>query len=891
MREYAEREKKAQNNPNEVMEDLRSLPVSKIFNFDYGKLRKEGVSNEIITLLQVIRDIIPSKPRTDYKLKRWVSEVFELYQASLRLVALPESEQKEFLNKVLGIRGIGRMQAARMALGGYDGGHQIDKAGLEELGDSAGHYDKEGKWVSIKGQWYVTNAGKHGGIYPTREKAEEALRAFAGENTLEQKGEKKTQFSVYQRRSDGSAYITVKGKPSIIVADGFKRGKDALEYVKEHYDELEASYRGMKDRTEIAFREQRPRKGRDWRSGRDISAEEFRDTFGFRGVEFGNWTNQQDRQAALNKAYDALMDLAEVVGKSPRALSLNGELGMAFGARGGGKASAHYEAEKVVINLTKTQGAGSLAHEWWHALDNYFSRRRGRKNDFNTSRGGYVYSRERGGAYSPQEREEVTRSFEELVRAIEKSGYGERSHRYAAMKSDYWSRPTELGARAFAVWVERKLSEKGTSNDFLATNPVSSDWGDPEMVSKYYPYPIEGDFETLDTAFDNLFNAIEEKVDEHTGNTVLYRDEDTQRVNERFNERLQRQIDGTLPKGHVYELGMPGEVLLSAGLPELPIEMAASRLSDKSMQENHPFDLREVMDLPQAIQRPLAVFRSATRIGSYVVMTEIEHNGKNFVVAIEANRKQGRLEVNSVRSVHYRTSNAHIVNWIEEGLLEYADKKRMAEWFSKQRYNSADVRKLFNHAANIVRNFVNPNNSEDIVERDGEGGYTDDEVSYANDPRAKVMGKSSRTARQRREFAARERQRMAERVQGLAEKLHLDNVDIVTDASTLQGRRAMAKGFYSRNTEKITIVIPSHTSAADAEQTLLALLDDYPDDYRVYKWLAFNADALMIRRGDRSAADAREYLAQADRLYTIARASGTSDPEMDELYRLADEWP
>ena len=32
-------------------------------------------------------------------------------------------------------------------------------------------------------------------------------------------------------------------------------------------------------------------------------------------------------------------------------------------------------------------------------------------------------------------------------------------------------------------------------------------------------------------------------------------------------------------------------------------------------------------------------------------------------------------------------------------------------------------------------------------------------------------------------------------------------------------------------------------------------------------------------------------LAQADRLYTIARASGTSDPEMDELYRLADEWP
>ena len=71
------------------------------------------------------------------------------------------------------------------------------------------------------------------------------------------------------------------------------------------------------------------------------------------------------------------------------------------------------------------------------------------------------------------------------------------------------------------------------------------------------------------------------------------------------------------------------------------------------------------------------------------------------------------------------------------------------------------------------------------------------------------------------ETAERERQRMTQRVQELAEKLHLDNVDIVTDASTLQGRRAKAKGFYSRGTGRITIVIPNHTSVYDVEQTLL----------------------------------------------------------------------
>lgn len=105
--------------------------------------------------------------------------------------------------------------------------------------------------------------------------------------------------------------------------------------------------------------------------------------------------------------------------------------------------------------------------------------------------------------------------------------------------------------------------------------------------------------------------------------------------------------------------------------------------------------------------------------------------------------------------------------------------------------------------------------------RNGIGTYTDDEVGYENDPVAKLLGQSRRTAKQRREFARRERQRMAERVESLAEKLHLDNVEVVTDASVLDGKKQRAKGFYSKSTGKITIVIPNHTSTFDVEQTLL----------------------------------------------------------------------
>ncbi len=104
---------------------------------------------------------------------------------------------------------------------------------------------------------------------------------------------------------------------------------------------------------------------------RDVKAEDFIVEFGFRGIEFGNWAAQDERQKILNLAFDGLTDLATILNVPPKALSLNGTLGMAFGARGGGRFAAHYEPGKLVINITKLNGAGSLAHEFAHGLDHY----------------------------------------------------------------------------------------------------------------------------------------------------------------------------------------------------------------------------------------------------------------------------------------------------------------------------------------------------------------------------------------------------------------------------------------------------------------------------------------------------------------------------------------
>ena len=91
-------------------------------------------------------------------------------------------------------------------------------------------------------------------------------------------------------------------------------------------------------------------------------------------------------------------------------------------------------------------------------------------------------------------------------------------------------------------------------------------------------------------------------------------DTELQQINAEFNEQLQLQIEGKLKAGHVYNLGNPSDVLIKAGIPDNPIEMAARRLVNKAMQENHPFLLEELKDLILAMSNRKQSFRFARKI-------------------------------------------------------------------------------------------------------------------------------------------------------------------------------------------------------------------------------------------------------------------------------------
>lgn len=211
-----------------------------------------------------------------------------------------------------------------------------------------------------------------------------------------------------------------------------------------------------------------------------------------------------------------------------------------------------------------------------------------------------------------------------------------------------------------------------------------------------------------ETVNETTLNVIEAGLETRQKQYISISESQLDYLNNKFNEELEKQINGTLPNNHIYKLGLPSKILLSSGIPSLPLELASSRLADKGMQANHPFDISEIKNLVNAVQEPMAVFRSATHLGSFVILTEIEHQGRNFVVAIQTNKIANKLLINSIRSIHYRNNNSHIALWLQKNLAEYVDKEKMSRWLSKQQYNSADVKKSSRHVAKIIQNFENP---------------------------------------------------------------------------------------------------------------------------------------------------------------------------------------
>lgn len=109
--------------------------------------------------------------------------------------------------------------------------------------------------------------------------------------------------------------------------------------------------------------------------GRNVSVkstEELKKAFNFRDIQTGSYVQSDPVSAKwhIDNLANGFADLCDVLGIRDDQVSLNGRLALAVGARGHGRALAHYEPVERVINITKFKGGGSLGHEWFHGFDN-----------------------------------------------------------------------------------------------------------------------------------------------------------------------------------------------------------------------------------------------------------------------------------------------------------------------------------------------------------------------------------------------------------------------------------------------------------------------------------------------------------------------------------------
>jgi len=282
-------------------------------------------------------------------------------------------------------------------------------------------------------------------------------------------------FSVYQNRGTGKVFIGKKAGGEVIpLKEGFANLPAAFGYLKDHRAELEAQWAALKAPA-LRRSGNEPRRG-PARLAVDATPGFFLQTFGFRGVQFGNWVEPARRQTELNETSAALLDLAAALGLSADCLGFGGQLGLAFGARGHGKDMAHYERGRAVINLTKTRGPGCLAHEWFHALDN-----------FSQPDPEAMATEAAAGPFAP------------LARVLTASPFAARSRALDAVRGKrYYGTVVELAARAFEKYVTDKLAALDISNDYLANL---------DKNSKAYPTDEEM-AGGLAEAFDNLFASL-----------------------------------------------------------------------------------------------------------------------------------------------------------------------------------------------------------------------------------------------------------------------------------------------------------------------------------------------------------------------------------------------
>ena len=271
---------------------------------DYAAMLEEGIPLGVVYFIKKARDGLNASPqyyRTDdtpekrtARQKEYIKTVREL-QAVLSDVRTAEDAVRAYdrffvdngyLEKV---QGWGSGIHYRATKKGQDNPVITNKLSNTMLIRSAEYFERNFAQKAKKEQFCVSKEQKIPKGY--------AIHFNDGKQTYSKNGDWKP----------GTYYVT---KGYSILRTNFETKEAALKWVQE-------LAKGRNKNGKIRFVPPQlahvKRTGPDYRNGVEITGQHYLDTFGFRGGEFGNWMNQNDRQTSLNMGFEALKDLASAL--------------------------------------------------------------------------------------------------------------------------------------------------------------------------------------------------------------------------------------------------------------------------------------------------------------------------------------------------------------------------------------------------------------------------------------------------------------------------------------------------------------------------------------------------------------------------------------------------
>ena len=161
-----------------------------------------------------------------------------------------------------------------------------------------------------------------------------------------------------------------------------------------------------------------------------------------------------------------------------------------------------------------------------------------------------------------------------------------------------------------------------------------------------------------------------------------------------FADSVDRFMAGKISTDTIQVMRTP-LVMRLVGAEVLPVEISVSDLK-KVLVDKHTDITPDIMkQIPRALTDPMMIFSTYSgkngEVRKVIVLELKDKNGATIVVPMELERKKGNYEVNQITSAYgktdkktRRTSFVWFQKQLQEGKLEYANRKKVTDWISSE---------------------------------------------------------------------------------------------------------------------------------------------------------------------------------------------------------------